>query len=76
MNGAVVTPGDDKGYNTYCVYVKSVTLHNCLSSFFSPPLFGDNGYFRAKKYFIDHRAANTIQLFFAIKGHFSCLFFF
>ena len=44
--------------------------------FFSPPLFRNNGEFGAKKYFMDHRTGNTIQLFVAIKGHFSGIFFF
>ena len=33
------------------------------------------GEFRAKKYFTDHRTSNTTQLFFAIEGTFSGLFF-
>ena len=43
--------------------------------FFSP-LFRNNGEFGAKKYFTDHRAANTNQLFVVLRGNFSGLFFF
>ena len=42
--------------------------------FFSP-LFRNNGEFGAKKYFTDHRTANTNQLFVVIRGNFSGLFF-
>ena len=46
-------------------------LHSSGSSF-SPQHFRNIGEFGAKKYFIDHRRDNTIQLF-AIKGNFSGL---
>ena len=42
-----------------------------LSTFFSTI-----AEFGAKKYFTDHRAADTIQLFVSIKENFSDLFFF
>ena len=63
----------------YCVCLKSKTLCSCqfsLSSLFSPWLFRNICEFGAKKYFADHRTANTIQLFVATKGSFSGLFFF
>ena len=44
--------------------------------FFSPLLFRNNGEFGEKKYFTDYQAANTVQLFVAIKEHFSGQFFF
>ena len=43
---------------------------------FLPTFFSTIGEFGAKKYFTDHRAAYTIQLFVAIKENFSDLFFF
>ena len=66
-------------FNLYCVCLKSITLCNCLSPSTSaslPHFFQNIGEFGAKKYFTDQRAANTIQLFVAIKGDFSGLFFF
>ena len=44
--------------------------------FFSATFFLEYQEFRAKKYFTGHRTANIIQLFVAIKGNFSGLFFF
>ena len=41
-------------------------------SFFCQPI----GVFGVKKYFADHRTANTIQLFVSKKGHFLGLFFY
>ena len=41
-----------------------------------PTTFRNNREFGSKIYFTDHGTANTIQLFVAIKGLFSCLFFF
>ena len=62
---------------SYCVCLKSITL--CLSpssSSASVTFFQEYQEFGAKKYFIDHRTANTIQLFVIIKSNFSGLFFF
>ena len=46
---------------------------NCLAICFPPSsrLSRNIGEFRVKKYFTDHRRANTILLVFAIKGSFS-----
>ena len=50
--------------------------HMAFFFFFYPLLFRNNGEVGAKKYSTDHQTANTVQLFVAIKGHFSGLFFF
>ena len=59
---------------TFCVCLKSTTLHNCLSSSFLDHFSGvtrnSNGEFGGKKYFIDLMTANTIQLFATMKGFF------
>ena len=64
----------------YCVYLKSIALYTFLSpssSSASLPHFLRNiRELGAKKYFTDHRIATRIQLFVAIKGNFSGLFFF
>ena len=49
--------------NNYCVCLKSKTLRNCRSSSFLHYFFQNNGEFGAKKYFTDHRTADTNQLF-------------
>ena len=54
---------------------KMLCIYQFTPSFSSPQLFGNIGKFVTKKYLTDHRTANTIQLFFAIKGNFSGLFF-
>ena len=51
-----------------CVCLKSKTLCNCLSFSSFSHTFRNNGEFGSKKYFTDHRTANRIQLFVAIKG--------
>ena len=50
---------------SFCVCVKRKTLCNCLcsSSCDSASLIQNIGEFGAKKYFTDHRTANTIQSF-------------
>ena len=57
--------------------LKSITRCNCLSPSVSsmPRIFQSIGESGAKKYFTDHRTANTVQLFVAIKGNLSGLFF-
>ena len=53
----------------YCVWVKRITLCNCLcsssssSSCFSASLIRNIGEFGAKNYFTDHRTANTMHGF-------------
>ena len=64
----------------YCVCFKTITVCYCLSpscssSSFLPHFFRNIGEFGAKRYFTGHQTANTIQLFVAIEGHFSGLFF-
>ena len=41
----------------------------------SPQIFWDIGEFGAEKYFTDHQSPDTIQLFIAIKGNISSLFY-
>ena len=71
----------------YCLYKMYLFLlflekHNALRLFFSPlpsyspQLFCNIGQFGGKKYLTDHWAANTFQLFVAVEGNFSSIFFF
>ena len=55
----------------FCVCLKSKTLRILLV----PTTFPEKRQIRNKKYFTDLRTANTIQLFVAIKGTSSGLFF-
>ena len=58
--------------------LRLLVKHNALELPFSPSsaeLFRGNGEFGAKKYFTDHRTADTIQLFVATEGNFCGLFF-
>ena len=56
---------------------KQKALHLLVFSFFFfQQFFGTMGEFGAKQYFTDHRAADTIQLFVAIKENFFGFFFF
>ena len=55
--------------NAYCVCQYSPSSS-------SPRPFRNIGEFGAKKYYTDHRTANTIQLFVVVKGSFSVPFFF
>ena len=51
-----------------------ITFARKAKRFFSP-FFRNNEEVGAKKYFTDHRTANTNQLFVVIRGNFSGLFF-
>ena len=62
-----------------CLFLRLFVKHNALElqvSLYSAELFRNIGKFGAKEYFMDHQTANTIQLFIAIKGNFSGIFFF
>ena len=61
---------------SFCVCLESRTLRNCLSpSYFLHHFSGITGNLEQKKYFTEHRTANTNQLFVAIKQHFFDLSF-
>ena len=53
----------------------SINSHRPVS-LSSAEIFRNIGKFGTKKHFTDHQSANTIQLFVAIKGTFSGLFFY
>ena len=62
----------------YKIVLRLLLKHNTLEFLFSascPQIFGNIGEFGAKKYCTDHWATNRIDLFVAIKGDFSSLFF-
>ena len=67
-----------KRASAFCICLQSIALCNCLVICFLLPLrlLWNIGELVAKKYFIDYRTANTIQLIVAIKGDFSGLFFY